>query len=196
MPPSDNYGGSSTEPTNIEKRGNPVADVGGRRFIATRAQQQALRTEVGITVSDDNAKIRGRGLRKYIGVYPTGSKWFARVCNKRNPDGRKNQIHLGTFPTAEMAAIAFDTAVIFLKGESSVNSLNFRQYVPDIQSILEGCSPSYDVDNIRSVAWKAAEDLAPLISPKNKCQGLEVSPVISIERKDRAAFQPSANFHV
>jgi len=56
---SDNDGGSSIEPKNIEEHG------GGGRFISTKAQQQARKTEAGISVGDHNSKTSGGGLKKY-----------------------------------------------------------------------------------------------------------------------------------
>jgi hypothetical protein len=110
MPCSDNDGGSSIEPKNIEDRGNPVADDDG-----TEAQKQARRTAAGIGVGDHNLKISGGELKKYKGVSRSLRKWIARISNGRNDDGTKNQIYLGTFRTAEMAAIVFDTAVIHIR---------------------------------------------------------------------------------
>ena len=52
-----------------------MADDGGGRFISTQAQQQARKTEAGISVGDHNSKTSGGGLKKYIGVSPTSGKW-------------------------------------------------------------------------------------------------------------------------
>jgi hypothetical protein len=104
------------EATITVEPGNPVADDGGARFISTQAQQQARKTEAGITVGDHNLKIRGGALKKYRDVSHRSGKWNARVCNGRNDDRTRIWIRLGTFPIAEIAAIAFDTTVF--RGES------------------------------------------------------------------------------
>lgn len=94
----------------------------------------------------------------------SGRKWISRVCNGSYDDGTKIRIQLGTFPTAEMAAIAFGTAVFPPRGETSADRLNFLLYGSHIRSIVEGSSPSESADNVRKVAWKAAKALSPLIT--------------------------------
>jgi hypothetical protein len=94
----------------------------------------------------------------------SGRKWISRVCNGSYDDGTKIRIQLGTFPTAEIAAIAFGTAVFHLRGETSADRLNFLLYGSHIRSIVEGSSPSESADNVRKVAWKAAKALSPLIT--------------------------------
>jgi hypothetical protein len=171
-PCSDNDGGSSIKPINIEERGKSVADDDGGRFIRTEAQRE---------------------LKKYIGVMRSGRKWISRVCNGSYDDGTKIRIHLGTFPTAEMAAIAFDTAVFHLKGETSADRLNFPHCGSHIRSIVEGSSPSKSDDNVRKVAWEAAKALAPLISLENKDQGLHVSAIMSATSGATSALMISSN---
>ena len=90
-----------------------------------------------------------------------GRKWISQVCNGSYDDGTKIRIQLGTFPTPEIAAIAFGTAVFHLRGDR----LNFLLYGSHIRSIVEGSSPSESADNVRKVAWKAAKSLTPLFAP-------------------------------
>jgi len=147
---------------------------------------QPYQTESPIGPGDHNANTTEGALRKYVGVTRPTGKWISRVSYKRHEDERQTHVHLGTFPTAEMAAIAFDAAVLLLRGDSNANRLNFPEYSAHIKSILKGCSPSETVENVKYVGWKAAEELAPLISVGNKVRGFEVSPhvIVQPKRKD------------
>lgn len=118
---------SDLKSTEIEEEGNPVAaDCDGSSIIP-----QAHQAEAPGSVGDDNAKITGGGLRKYVGVTRPTGRWISRVCNGTYPDGKKYRVHLGTFPTAEMGAIAFDAAVLFLRGDSPANN-----FISTFQSTL------------------------------------------------------------
>ncbi|XWS28607.1 hypothetical protein CRYUN_Cryun25bG0085100 [Craigia yunnanensis] len=86
---------------------------------------------------------RGVGQRK-------GNKW---VCEVREPY-KKTRIWLGTFPSPEMAARAYDVAALALRGESA--ALNF----PDSASILRRAKSSSAKD-IQTTALAAAEAFRP-----------------------------------
>ena len=94
-----------------------MVDDGGGMFISTLTRQQSLKREADIIVRDHNSKINGGGLKKYRGC------------------------RIATFPTIEMAVIAFDTIVFHLRGKSSASRLNFPHYVSYIKRILEDCFP-------------------------------------------------------
>lgn len=73
-------------------------------------------------------------------------KW---VCEVREPNS-KSRIWLGTYPTPEMAARAYDVAALALRGESA--PLNFE----DSLSILRRAKSSA-VEDIQSAAFEAAQ---------------------------------------
>ena len=78
--------------------------------------------------------------KKYIGVYPSGDNWIARVSNRTNDDRKKKRVYLRTFPTVKRAAIAFDTTVLHFRTEEPLHRLNFSQYASAIQGILKARS--------------------------------------------------------
>ena len=181
MPPlSDNDGGYCFGTRSNEEGENRSSDNGGGRPVSAQAQQPASQTGAA---GDRNATNMEEGSKKYKGVSRSGSKWVAGVGNSTS-ERRNNRVHLGTFPTPEMAAIAFDASTLFLKGDSWIHRLNFPRYASQIKNILKGSSSLVTDTNIRSVAWKAAHQLGLLISPE-KDEGLEFSPFMSLEQRDQ-----------
>ena len=87
--------------------------------------------------------------------------WGKWVTEIRDPD-TKNRIWLGSFSTAEMAARAYDAAVVCLKGESAYASLNFPDSPPQIPSnSLTPMSPK----DIQAAAAAAATSSVPAAKP-------------------------------
>jgi hypothetical protein len=111
-----------------------------------------------------------RGIKKYKGVYfdRTKGKWIPRIQVEK-----KKRLTLGAYPTAEMAAIAYDTSILFLRGESIADSMNFPQYAYLLPRPI-----SHSVDDIRSAARTAAQEITPRIIQLQMTQELESSAAI------------------
>ena len=105
--------------------------------------------------------------------------WGKWVTEIRDPD-TKNRIWLGSFSTAEMAARAYDAAVVCLKGESAYASLNFPDSPPQIPS---NSSTPMSPKDIQAAAAAAATSSVPAAKPlalppiqptppQNECENL------------------------
>ena len=85
--------------------------------------------------------------------------WGKWVTEIRDPETR-NRIWLGSFSTPEMAARAYDAAVVCLKGESAIASLNFPDSPPQIPP-----ESSKSPKDIQAVAAAAATSSVPAAKP-------------------------------
>lgn len=134
-------------------------------------------TSTNTESSQTTAKKRKAGRKKfretrhpiYRGVRRRNGKW---VCELREPN-KKTRIWLGTFSRPEMAARAYDAAVLALRGESA--SLNF----PETASSL----PRARSDNIRDIQY-AAMEASGGFGKENYCSSSSLSSSCMVENSE------------
>ncbi|XP_043721095.1 ethylene-responsive transcription factor ERF019-like [Telopea speciosissima] len=109
------------------------------------------------------------GKKKYKGI--RRRKWGKWVSEIRVP-GTTNRLWLGSYSNPEAAAIAYDTAMFYLRGPSSVTHLNFPNCLPNflqtnmspksIQRAATNAAMAIDFE-LAKRAQEVKEDAMPLL---------------------------------
>lgn len=158
---------------NRSQRAATEVRVGARHYLAP--VKKDLKSAVKNEETTASPKFRGVRMRQW-------GKWVSEI---REPN-KRSRIWLGSFPTAEMAARAYDAAVVCLRGPGA--TLNFPDSPPQL---LPECNSPKDIQVAAAAAAAAAKPCTPVALPAKAKMQLLSAQLISV--KNGTNLSPSSH---
>jgi EREBP-like factor len=134
-----------------KKRSAPLKGQRGGRYLELKHSSSIVKRKLASGFASPSSAVSYKGVRMRA--------WGKWVTETRDPV-TKTRIWLGSFATAEMAARAYDAAVVCLKG-ASAPEVNFPDSIPSF--VVPQCNSS--PKEIQAVALAAATASVPWAAP-------------------------------